>query len=109
MESELVVTRIADTTQQVQQPCLHIESQIENSSDKASGEESTNEPNRTVCLSNGDECQKGQGWKRFSLKRQLSKVDLKIKNTFTPPLVSSQDGVLVHFLIRFLFISLYHS
>lgn len=94
-ESEPIVTRIADATQQVQQQsCPRGESQIGNSSDKPSGEESTNEPNKTGNLPNGDESQKSQGWKRFSLKRQLSKVDLKIKNTFTPSL-SSQNGVLV--------------
>ncbi|XP_029661464.1 syntaxin-binding protein 5 isoform X1 [Formica exsecta] len=86
MESEPVVTRIADSTQQVSLPN---ESQTGNNSDKSSGEESTNEHNKT---GNDDECQKIQGWKGFSLKRQLSKVDLKIKNTFTPSLVSSQNG-----------------
>ncbi|XP_072755153.1 syntaxin-binding protein 5 isoform X2 [Anoplolepis gracilipes] len=86
MESEPVVTRIADSTQQV---CLPNESQTGNNSDKSSGEESTNEHNKA---GNDDECQKSQGWKGFSLKRQLSKVDLKIKNTFTPSLVSSQNG-----------------
>lgn len=106
MESEPIITRIADSTQQVQQQqCLRSESQTKNSKDKPSGEESTNEPNKTGNLPNGDECQKSQGWKRFSLKRQLSKVDLKIKNTFTPSLVSSQNGVLVCFTYR----SLYHS
>lgn len=102
MESEPVVTRIADSTQQV---CLRNESQVANNSDKSSGEESTNEHNKT---GNDDECQKSQGWKGFSLKRQLSKVDLKIKNTFTPSSVSSQnDGVLVCFLIRALIIILH--
>ncbi|CAL1675492.1 unnamed protein product [Lasius platythorax] len=86
MESEPIVTRIADSTQQV---CLRNESQTGNNSDKSSGEESTNEHNKA---GNDDECQKSQGWKGFSLKRQLSKVDLKIKNTFTPSLVSSQNG-----------------
>lgn len=101
MESEPIVTRIADSTQQV---CLRNESQTGNNSDKSSGEESTNEHNKA---GNDDECQKSQGWKGFSLKRQLSKVDLKIKNTFTPSLVSSQNGVLVCFLIRALIIFLY--
>lgn len=106
MESEPIITRIADSTQQVQQQqCLRNESHTKISKDKPSGEESMNEPNKAGNLPNGDECQKSQGWKRFSLKRQLSKVDLKIKNTFTPSLVSSQNGVLVCFTYR----SLYHS
>ncbi|XP_032679298.1 syntaxin-binding protein 5 isoform X3 [Odontomachus brunneus] len=94
MESEPIITRIADSTQQVQQQqYLRNESHTKISKDKPSGEESMNEPNKTGGhLPNGDECQKSQGWKRFSLKRQLSKVDLKIKNTFTPSLVSSQNG-----------------
>ncbi|XP_066589002.1 syntaxin-binding protein 5 isoform X2 [Prorops nasuta] len=47
-----------------------------------------------ACPSNGDESQKSQSWKKgFSLKRQLSKVDLKIKSTFTPSSMSSQNGV----------------
>jgi len=105
MESEAVITRIADSTQQVQQQqCLHNESQTGNNNNKSIGEESTNESNKTGNLPNGDECHKSQGWKGFSLKRQLSKVDLKIKNTFTPSLVSSQNGVLVYFLIRVLLI-----
>ncbi|XP_026830824.1 syntaxin-binding protein 5 isoform X2 [Ooceraea biroi] len=89
MESEAIVTRITDSTQQ---QCLRSESQTGNNNDRPSGEESTSEANKTGNLSNGDECQKSQGWKGFSLKRQLSKVDLKIKNTFTPSLVSSQNG-----------------
>ncbi|XP_012216565.1 syntaxin-binding protein 5 isoform X2 [Linepithema humile] len=93
LESEPVVARIADSNQQVQQQtCPRNESQTGNSSDKSSAEESTSEPNKAGQLPNGDECQKSQGWKGFSLKRQLSKVDLKIKNTFTPSLVSSQNG-----------------
>lgn len=110
MESEPVVARIADANQQVQQQaCPRNESQTGNSSDKSSAEESTSEPNKAGQLPNdGDECQKSQGWKKgFSLKRQLSKVDLKIKNTFTPSLVSSQNGVLVCFLIRALLAVLY--
>jgi len=105
MESEAVVARIADSTQQQQQQqqqqqCSHSENQTgNNNNNRSSGEESTNESNKTGNLPNGDECQsaKSQGWKGFSLKRQLSKVDLKIKNTFTPSLVSSQNGVLVYF------------
>ncbi|KYN17887.1 Syntaxin-binding protein 5 [Trachymyrmex cornetzi] len=96
MESEPVVTRIADSIQQVQQQqqCPRNESQTGNSSDKLNAEETTNESNKAGNIPNGDECQKSQGWKGFSLKRQLSKVDLKIKNTFTPSSVSSQNGVL---------------
>jgi len=94
METEPVVTRIVDSIQQQQQQqCLRNESQSGNNSDKPGAEEITNESNKA---SNGDECQKSQGWKGFSLKRQLSKVDLKIKN-FTPSSVSSQNGVLVCF------------
>lgn len=99
MESE-PVTRIADSIQQVQQQqqCPLNENQTGNSSDKPSTEETTNESNKAGNIPNGDESsQKSQGWKGFSLKRQLSKVDLKIKNTFTPSSVSSQDGVLVCF------------
>ncbi|KAI4495318.1 hypothetical protein M0804_001519 [Polistes exclamans] len=44
--------------------------------------------------SNGEDSPKNHGWKGFRLKRQLSKVDLKIKNTFASSLVSSQNGVL---------------
>lgn len=99
MEFEPIVTRIADSIQQVQQQqqCPRNESQTGNSSDKPSAEETTNESNKAGNIPNGDECQKSQGWKGFSLKRQLSKVDLKIKNTFTPSSVSSQNGVLVCF------------
>lgn len=98
MESEPVITRIADSIQQVQQQqqCPRTESQTGNSSDKPSVEETTNESNKAGNIPNGDECQKSHGWKG-SLKRQLSKVDLKIKNTFTPSSVSSQNGVLVCF------------
>ncbi|KAG5327685.1 STXB5 protein, partial [Pseudoatta argentina] len=94
MESEPIVARIADSIQQVQQQqqCPRNESQTENSSDKPNAEETTNESNKAGNIPNGDECQKSQGWKGFSLKRQLSKVDLKIKNTFTPSSVSSQNG-----------------
>lgn len=99
MESEPVITRIADSIQQVQQQqqCPRNENQTGNSSDKPSAEETTNESNKAGNIPNGDECQKSQGWKGFSLKRQLSKVDMKIKNTFTPSSVSSQNGVLVCF------------
>ncbi|KAG5322068.1 STXB5 protein, partial [Acromyrmex heyeri] len=94
MESEPIVARIADSIQQVQQQqqCPRNESQTGNSSDKPNAEETTNESNKAGNIPNGDECQKSQGWKGFSLKRQLSKVDLKIKNTFTPSSVSSQNG-----------------
>ncbi|XP_018345908.1 PREDICTED: syntaxin-binding protein 5 isoform X2 [Trachymyrmex septentrionalis] len=94
MESEPIVTRIADSIQQVQQQqqCPRNESQTGNSNDKPNAEETTNESNKAGNIPNGDECQKSQGWKGFSLKRQLSKVDLKIKNTFTPSSVSSQNG-----------------
>ncbi|XP_011698608.1 PREDICTED: syntaxin-binding protein 5 isoform X2 [Wasmannia auropunctata] len=95
MESEPVVARIADSVQQAQQQqqCPRNESQTGNSSDKPSAaEETTSESNKAGSIPNGDECQKSQGWKGFSLKRQLSKVDLKIKNTFTPSSVSSQNG-----------------
>ncbi|XP_018055709.1 PREDICTED: syntaxin-binding protein 5 isoform X2 [Atta colombica] len=94
MESEPIVARIADSIQQVQQQqqCPRNESQTGNSSEKPNAEETTNESNKASNIPNGDECQKSQGWKGFSLKRQLSKVDLKIKNTFTPSSVSSQNG-----------------
>jgi len=99
MEFEPIVARIADSIQQVQQQqqCPRNESQTGNSSEKPNAEETTNESNKASNIPNGDECQKSQGWKGFSLKRQLSKVDLKIKNTFTPSSVSSQNGVLVCF------------
>ncbi|XP_020280072.1 syntaxin-binding protein 5 isoform X2 [Pseudomyrmex gracilis] len=91
LESELV-----DSTQQQAQhqpTCSRNENQTAgNAGEKPSAEESTSEPNKAGSLPNGEECQKSQGWKGFSLKRQLSKVDLKIKNTFTPSLVSSQNG-----------------
>ncbi|KAG5305778.1 STXB5 protein, partial [Acromyrmex insinuator] len=94
MESEPIVARIADSIQQVQQQqqCPRNESQTGNNSDKPNAEETTNESNKAGNIPNCDECQKSQGWKGFSLKRQLSKVDLKIKNTFTPSSVSSQNG-----------------
>jgi len=99
MEFEPIVARIADSIQQVQQQqqCPRNESQTGNSSEKPNAEETMNESNKASNIPNGDECQKSQGWKGFSLKRQLSKVDLKIKNTFTPSSVSSQNGVLVCF------------
>ncbi|XP_043507457.1 syntaxin-binding protein 5 isoform X2 [Frieseomelitta varia] len=58
-------------------------------------EESVNETNRPTggTAVNEEDCAKNHGWKGFSLKRQLSKVDLKIKSTFTPALVTSQNGV----------------
>lgn len=106
MESEPIVTRITDSIQQAQQQqhSPRNESQTGNSSDKSSAEETTNESNKAGNTPNGDECQKSQGWKGFSLKRQLSKVDMKIKNTFTPSSVSSQNGVLVCFFFSMLYL-----
>lgn len=60
-----------------------------------------NEVNKSA-VNEEEPCAKNHhGWKGFSLKRQLSKVDLKIKSTFSPALLTSQNGVLVCFFFFF--------
>nr|XP_012134715.1 PREDICTED: syntaxin-binding protein 5 isoform X5 [Megachile rotundata] len=95
VESEGLLAMVADTAphSQAQQCSLRGEQQTGNNNEKGSTEESVNEVNKGT--TNEEEYAKNHGWKGFSLKRQLSKVDLKIKSTFTPTLVTSQDGVLV--------------
>ncbi|XP_012134712.1 syntaxin-binding protein tomosyn isoform X2 [Megachile rotundata] len=93
VESEGLLAMVADTAphSQAQQCSLRGEQQTGNNNEKGSTEESVNEVNKGT--TNEEEYAKNHGWKGFSLKRQLSKVDLKIKSTFTPTLVTSQDGV----------------
>lgn len=98
MESEGLLAMVADNAQHSQQSG---ESQAGSNNDKGTAEEPVNETSKPACTVNEEDCAKNHGWKGFSLKRQLSKVDLKIKSTFTPTLVTSQNGVLVCFLISF--------
>ncbi|XP_076224180.1 syntaxin-binding protein tomosyn isoform X4 [Nomia melanderi] len=91
--SEALLAMVADNAQQSQQYPPRGENQTGCNNEKRTTEESVNEickPSHTV---NEEDCAKNHGWKGFSLKRQLSKVDLKIKSTFTPTLVTSQNGV----------------
>lgn len=105
MESEGLLAMVADSAlhSQQQQCSLRGEhQQTGNNNEKGNAEESVVETNKAGGVTNEEESEervKNHSWKGFSLKRQLSKVDLKIKSTFTPALVTSQDGVLVCFLI----------
>ncbi|OAD55129.1 Syntaxin-binding protein 5 [Eufriesea mexicana] len=90
VESEGLLAMVADNAQHSQQ-CGELQTGSNN--DKGTVEESVNEINKPGCTVNEEDCTKNHGWKGFSLKRQLSKVDLKIKSTFTPTLVTSQNGV----------------
>ncbi|KAG7202209.1 hypothetical protein KM043_015882 [Ampulex compressa] len=94
-ESEALVAPVPDNVQHSQQQASVIRNEVQsgNNNDKSIIEDSTMEPVKVVTVANGEECPKNHGWKGFSLKRQLSKVDLKIKNTSTPSLVTSQNGV----------------
>ncbi|XP_015434590.1 PREDICTED: syntaxin-binding protein 5-like [Dufourea novaeangliae] len=91
--SEALLAMVADNAQQSQQCPLRGEYQAAScNNDKRTTEVTVNEickPGHTV---NEEDCAKNHGWKGFSLKRQLTKVDLKIKSTFTPTL-TSQNGV----------------
>ncbi|XP_060813157.1 syntaxin-binding protein 5 isoform X1 [Bombus pascuorum] len=90
VESEGLLAILADNVQHSQpRGEFHIGSKNE----KGTVEESVNESNKSGGAMNEEDCTKNHGWKGFSLKRQLSKVDLKIKSTFTPTLVTSQNGV----------------
>ncbi|XP_076754788.1 syntaxin-binding protein tomosyn isoform X2 [Xylocopa sonorina] len=93
VKSEGLLAMVADNAQQSQQCPLRGENQTGSCNGKGNAEESVNEINKPGYAVNEEECTKNHGWKGFSLKRQLSKVDLKIKSTFTPTLVTSQNGV----------------
>ncbi|XP_043490591.1 syntaxin-binding protein 5 isoform X5 [Polistes fuscatus] len=109
-ESEPVLTMLLPDShhqqQQQQQQHQQQHSQYQRASPRDSScaiekltEESANEGSSakshfgSSTTSNGEDSPKNHGWKGFRLKRQLSKVDLKIKNTFASSLVSSQNGV----------------
>ncbi|KAK1128085.1 hypothetical protein K0M31_003569 [Melipona bicolor] len=94
VESEGLLAMVADSAQH-SQPRGEFQAGSNNEKGTTT-EESVNETNKTTggTVVNEEDCAKNHGWKGFSLKRQLSKVDLKIKSTFTPALVTSQnDGV----------------
>ncbi|XP_076666454.1 syntaxin-binding protein tomosyn isoform X4 [Andrena cerasifolii] len=93
--SEALLAMVTDNAQQSQQCLLRGEFHTGSSNEKGTTEESVVEANKPVNPVNEEDCAKNHGWKGFSLKRQLSRVDLKIKSTFTPTLVTSQNGVLV--------------
>lgn len=101
-ESEGLLGMVADGqhSQKCPPPRGH-EYQTGSNNDKGeTAEESVIEINKSAV--NEEECAKNHhGWKGFNLKRQLSKVDLKIKSTFSPALLTSQNGVLVCFFIFF--------
>ncbi|XP_012173906.1 syntaxin-binding protein 5 isoform X2 [Bombus terrestris] len=90
VESEGLLAILADNVQH-SQPRGEFHTGSKN--EKGTVEESVNETNKSGGAVNEEDCPKNHGWKGFSLKRQLSKVDLKIKSTFTPTLVTSQNGV----------------
>ncbi|XP_050578313.1 syntaxin-binding protein 5 isoform X3 [Bombus affinis] len=90
VESEGLLAILADNVQH-SQPRGEFHTGSKN--EKGTVEESVNETNKSGGSVNEEDCTKNHGWKGFSLKRQLSKVDLKIKSTFTPTLVTSQNGV----------------
>ncbi|XP_043579036.1 syntaxin-binding protein 5 isoform X9 [Bombus pyrosoma] len=90
VESEGLLAILADNVQH-SQPRGEFHTGSKN--EKGTVEESVNETNKSGGAVNEEDCTKNHGWKGFSLKRQLSKVDLKIKSTFTPTLVTSQNGV----------------
>lgn len=94
VESEGLLAMVADSAQH-SQPRGEFQAGSNNEKGTTT-EESVNETNKATggTVVNEEDCAKNHGWKGFSLKRQLSKVDLKIKSTFTPALVTSQnDGV----------------
>lgn len=101
MASEALLAMVTDNAQHSQQCPLRDEFQTGSNNEKGTTEESVNEISKLGNTMNEEDCTKNHGWKGFSLKRQLSKVDLKIKSTFTPTLVTSQNGVLVCFLSYF--------
>ncbi|XP_061936659.1 syntaxin-binding protein 5 isoform X8 [Apis cerana] len=94
-ESEGLLGMVADRDGQHSQKCpppRGHEYQTGSNNDKGTAEESVIEINKSAV--NEEECAKNHhGWKGFNLKRQLSKVDLKIKSTFSPALLTSQNGV----------------
>ncbi|XP_015585069.1 syntaxin-binding protein 5 isoform X2 [Cephus cinctus] len=102
-ESEPVVAPLEDTVvlslhhpqQQVHQPPIHEDCHGVNSDHKGSTEETAaGNPAKggiAAAPSEDENLRKNYSWKGFSLKRQLSKVDLKIKNTFVAS-SSSQNG-----------------
>ncbi|XP_076162097.1 syntaxin-binding protein tomosyn isoform X2 [Ptiloglossa arizonensis] len=91
--SEALLAMVTDNAQHSQQCPLRDEFQTGSNNEKGTTEESVNEISKLGNTMNEEDCTKNHGWKGFSLKRQLSKVDLKIKSTFTPTLVTSQNGV----------------
>ncbi|XP_047348852.1 syntaxin-binding protein 5 isoform X7 [Vespa velutina] len=106
-ESEPILTMpLADTHQHQQQQhsqCQRasprdsscpVGSNVEKLTEESTSEGSAKLVSGSTTASNGEDSPKNHGWKGFRLKRQLSKVDLKIKNTFASSLVSSQNGVL---------------
>ncbi|XP_046820893.1 syntaxin-binding protein 5 isoform X1 [Vespa crabro] len=106
-ESEPILTMpLADTHQHQQQQhsqCQRasprdsscpVGSNVEKLTEESTSEGSVKLVSGSTTASNGEDSPKNHGWKGFRLKRQLSKVDIKIKNTFASSLVSSQNGVL---------------
>ncbi|XP_047348847.1 syntaxin-binding protein 5 isoform X3 [Vespa velutina] len=104
-ESEPILTMpLADTHQHQQQQhsqCQRasprdsscpVGSNVEKLTEESTSEGSAKLVSGSTTASNGEDSPKNHGWKGFRLKRQLSKVDLKIKNTFASSLVSSQNG-----------------
>ncbi|XP_033323239.2 syntaxin-binding protein tomosyn isoform X2 [Megalopta genalis] len=93
--SEALLAMVAENAQQSQQQCpARGEQQAGCNNEKRTAEEPANEISKPAGQpASEEECAKNHGWKGFSLKRQLSKVDLKIKSTFSPALVTSQNGV----------------
>ncbi|XP_046820896.1 syntaxin-binding protein 5 isoform X4 [Vespa crabro] len=105
-ESEPILTMpLADTHQHQQQQhsqCQRasprdsscpVGSNVEKLTEESTSEGSVKLVSGSTTASNGEDSPKNHGWKGFRLKRQLSKVDIKIKNTFASSLVSSQNGV----------------
>ncbi|XP_033323279.1 syntaxin-binding protein tomosyn isoform X5 [Megalopta genalis] len=97
--SEALLAMVAENAQQSQQQCpARGEQQAGCNNEKRTAEEPANEISKPAGQpASEEECAKNHGWKGFSLKRQLSKVDLKIKSTFSPALVTSQNGVQISF------------
>ncbi|XP_017790249.1 PREDICTED: syntaxin-binding protein 5 isoform X2 [Habropoda laboriosa] len=94
VESEGLLAMVAENVQQPQQcPLRGGDTQIGSNNSKEIAEEPLNETSKPGCTTNEEDCVKNHGWKGLRLKRQLSKVDLKIKSTFSPGLVTSQNGV----------------
>ncbi|XP_046820895.1 syntaxin-binding protein 5 isoform X3 [Vespa crabro] len=104
-ESEPILTMpLADTHQHQQQQhsqCQRasprdsscpVGSNVEKLTEESTSEGSVKLVSGSTTASNGEDSPKNHGWKGFRLKRQLSKVDIKIKNTFASSLVSSQNG-----------------